>query len=110
MAMVGITVTERAAKRIKALVGGQGDEAKGLRLKVVGGGCSGLQYKMDIDAAQPGDRVFERDGARVVVDIKSLLFLNGTELDYEEGIMESGFRVNNPNVKRSCGCGASFGI
>jgi len=110
VANIGITLTERAASKIRALLDSSGKEEGGLRLKVAGGGCSGLQYKMDIDVSRDGDKVFERDGARVVVDLKSLLFLNGTELDYEEGLMESGFRINNPNVKRSCGCGASFGV
>ena len=81
---------------------------KGLRVKVVGGGCSGLQYKMDLDEERDGDKVFERDGAKLLVDRKSFLYLNGTELDYDEELMTSGFKLRNPNVKRSCGCGSSF--
>jgi len=76
----------------------------------VGGGCSGLQYKLDLDTERAGDRVFEKEGAKVLVDMKSLLYLNGTELDYREGLMESGFVFQNPNVKRSCGCGTSFTV
>ena len=80
----------------------------GLRVKVVGGGCSGLQYRMELDSAQDRDKVFERDGARLIVDKKSFLYLNGSELDYSEELMASGFKVVNPNAKRTCGCGESF--
>lgn len=108
--MVGVSITESAAEKIKQLLAAEQQEARkeGLRLKVVGGGCSGLQYKMDLDAAKPGDRVFEKDGAKILVDMKSLLYLNGTELDYKEELMQSGFVFQNPNVKRACGCGTSF--
>ena len=106
----GVSITDRAAEKIKQLAAAKNEEGQGLRLKVVGGGCSGLQYKMDLDAQRPGDRVFEKDGARVLVDMKSLLYLNGTELDYKEELMQSGFVFQNPNVKRSCGCGTSFGV
>jgi len=81
-----------------------------LRLKVVGGGCSGLQYKVDFDAPKGTDKVFEKDGAKVFVDMKSLLYLSGTELDYKDELMQSGFVFQNPNVKRACGCGASFTV
>lgn len=107
---VGVSVTDRAAQRIKELVAVENREGQGLRLKVVGGGCSGLQYKMDLDSERAGDRLFEKDGAKVLVDMKSLLYLSGTELDYREGLMESGFVFQNPNVKRSCGCGTSFAV
>jgi iron-sulfur cluster assembly protein len=105
-----VSITERAAKRIKDVLAAEKREGEGLRLKVVGGGCSGLQYKMDFDAQRAGDRIFEKDGAKVLVDMKSLLYLNGMELDYKEGLMESGFVFQNPNVKRSCGCGTSFAV
>ncbi len=107
---VGVHITDRAAERIKKLLEVENRKAQGLRLKVVGGGCSGLQYKLDLDVQRPGDRVFEREGAKVLVDLKSLLYVSGTELDYKEGLMESGFVFQNPNVKRSCGCGASFTV
>ncbi len=83
---------------------------KGLRVKVVGGGCSGLQYKMDLDDPRQGDKVFERDGAKIVVDRKSFLYLNGTVLDFQDSLMKTGFTLDNPNVKRSCGCGQSFSV
>jgi len=103
-----ISLTEDAARKIHALVAEKGLADGGLRVKVVGGGCSGLTYKMDLDRPREGDRVFERDGAKLVVDRKSFLYLRGTELDYKEELMASGFNLRNPNVKRTCGCGASF--
>jgi iron-sulfur cluster assembly protein len=102
-----ISLSENAARKIRQLVADKGVEA-GLRVKVVGGGCSGLQYRMEIDAAKERDKIFEREGARLIVDKKSFLYLNGSELDYGEELMSAGFKVVNPNVKRSCGCGESF--
>ena len=106
---MAITLTDNAVERILALVG-DAEVAKGLRVKVIGGGCSGLQYKMDLDEAREGDKIFERNGAKVVVDRKSFLYLNGTELDYSDGLMAAGFNLQNPNVKRTCGCGQSFSV
>jgi iron-sulfur cluster assembly protein len=103
-----IEMTEQAAARIERLVADKGRPDAGLRVKVVGGGCSGLTYKMDLDEVRQGDKVFERGGAKLVVDRKSFLYLNGTVLDYQDGLMSSGFNLQNPNVKRSCGCGSSF--
>ena len=107
---VGVSITDRAAKRIQEILAAEKREGQGLRLKVVGGGCSGLQYKLDFDTQRAGDRIFENDGAMVLVDMKSLLYLSGLELDYKDGLMESGFVFQNPNVKRSCGCGTSFTV
>jgi iron-sulfur cluster assembly protein len=106
----GVKISDRAANRIKELIAAENKENHGLRVKVVGGGCSGLQYKMALDSPTPKDRIFENEGAKVIVDLKSLLYLNGTELEYRETLMESGFVFENPNVKRSCGCGASFTV
>ena len=106
----GISLSDAAVAKICALVPHSEAEERGLRIKVVGGGCSGLSYKMDLDQKRDGDRLFEREGAKVIVDRKSYLYLNGTELDYSEDLMNSGFNLRNPNVKRSCGCGASFGV
>lgn len=103
-----ITISQSAAQKIKVLIGDQ--TGKVLRVKVIGGGCSGLQYKLDIDEVRAGDKAFEKDGVTVVTDRKSYLYLHGTELDYAEGLMESGFKLHNPNVKSSCGCGASFSV
>jgi iron-sulfur cluster assembly protein len=110
VAAAGITLTDNAVQKIRALVANDESAERGLRVKVVGGGCSGLSYKMDLDQKRDGDRVFERDGARIIVDRKSYLYLNGTELDYADDLMHAGFNLRNPNVKRSCGCGASFGV
>ncbi|MDG2307945.1 MAG: iron-sulfur cluster assembly accessory protein [Candidatus Binatia bacterium] len=110
MAAKGITLSDAAVTKIRTLVPDGEDEERGLRVKVIGGGCSGLSYKMDLDEKRTGDRVFERDGARIIIDRKSYLYLNGTELDYADDLMQSGFNLQNPNVKRSCGCGASFGV
>ncbi|HVH90442.1 MAG TPA: iron-sulfur cluster assembly accessory protein [Candidatus Acidoferrum sp.] len=106
----GVSITDRAVEKIKQQLAAEKREGQGLRVKVVGGGCSGLQNKLDFDTSRAGDKVFEKDGAKVLVDMKSLLYLNGTELDYKEGLMQSGFALQNPNVKRSCGCGVSFTV
>jgi iron-sulfur cluster assembly accessory protein len=101
-----MTITDRAALRIRALLAGMRD--RGLRVKVVEGGCSGFEYKMAIDTVGAEDRVFERDGARVLLDPRSMAHLSGTTLDYKSEVMQSGFVFNNPNVKATCGCGTSF--
>jgi iron-sulfur cluster assembly protein len=110
-AIATIHVTERAAKKIRVLLEKEGvsPEIGGLRVGVQGGGCSGLSYAMRLDT-QPRDRdkVIEEFGTRVFVDPKSLLYLNGTTLDYEETLMRQGFVFQNPNAARSCGCGSSF--
>ena len=106
----GITLTDNAVQKILALVASDQSDEKGLRVKVVGGGCSGLQYKMDLDVERTGDKVFTNGDAKILVDRKSFLYLNGTEVHYEEGLMESGFKLRNPNIKRECGCGASFTV
>src|SRR5262249_39998909 len=106
--MPAIGITDQAAQKIQALVSERRIEQGGLRVKVVGGGCSGLTYKMDIDQQRDGDRVFEQAGAKLLVDRKSFLYLNGTVLDFKDELMSSGFNLQNPNVKRTCGCGSSF--
>jgi iron-sulfur cluster assembly protein len=106
-----INVSERAAKKILELLAKDGvsPEQGGLRVGVQGGGCSGLSYAMRLDTqARDRDKVFEEFGARVFVDPKSLLYLNGTTLEYEETLMRQGFAFVNPNAARSCGCGSSF--
>ena len=108
MPATGITLSDSAVAKIRTLVPGAETAARGLRVKVVGGGCSGLSYKMDLDQPREGDKVFEHAGAKLVIDRKSFLYLKGTELDYKEELMASGFNLRNPNVKRSCGCGSSF--
>ena len=108
--MIGeITLTDRAAEKIQKLLAAA-NEGNGLRVQVVEGGCSGFEYKMVIDERTAEDRVFEKNGARIFLDPKSVLHLNGTELDYKDSLMQSGFVFNNPNVKGTCGCGTSFAV
>ena len=104
-----ITVTSLAAEKIKGIKAAQTAPADaGLRIRVVGGGCSGFQYQLAFDAPQPGDQVIEQDGVTVLVDPKSFLYLSGTEIDYVDGLTGAGFTLKNPNAKGSCGCGSSF--
>lgn len=105
-----IKITETAAKKIIDGVREAAGSGDGLRVRVIGGGCSGLQYKMVIDTERKGDKVFEHQGAKLYVDRKSYLYLNGTQLDYVDSLMNVGFRLDNPNVKRTCGCGESFSV
>ena len=109
--MAGIEISEKAASRIRVMIGEKGTPGGGLRLGVKGGGCSGLSYFVDW-AAGPSrlDQVIERDGARVFVDPKSAVSLAGTTVDYQQTLMQSGFVFRNPNVKSACGCGESFTI
>ena len=102
-----ITLSDRAAEKIRQLLAGNSDE-KGVRLRVVAGGCSGFEYKMAIDAPAAQDRIIEKNGARILLDANSVVHLNGTELDYKDDLMQSGFIFINPNVKSTCGCGTSF--
>jgi iron-sulfur cluster assembly protein len=107
-----IQITELAARKIRALMAKQGIDEGGLRIGVKGGGCSGLSYTFAWEReARAGDEVFDGpEGAKVFVDKKSLLYLNGTVLDYDEtNLISKGFVFNNPNAKSTCGCGSSFG-
>ncbi len=105
-----IQVSDKAAGRILDSVREAGNTGDGLRVRVIGGGCSGLQYKLAIDSEKKGDKVIEHLGARLYVDRKSYLYLNGTTVDYADGLTDVGFRLDNPNVKKSCGCGESFSV
>ena len=103
-----IQVTEKAVQKIRQAFAKEG-VAGGLRLGVLGGGCSGLSYQFKFDARErPTDKIFEFDGVKVLVDPKSMLYLNGMTLDYKESLMQSGFVFENPNAQKSCGCGTSF--
>jgi iron-sulfur cluster assembly protein len=106
-----LNVTDRAIKRIRVAMAKEGvsPEEGGLRLGVMGGGCSGLSYSIKFDTRpRERDRIYEFDGVRVFVDPKSFLYLHGMTLDYEETLMRQGFNFINPNSSRSCGCGSSF--
>jgi iron-sulfur cluster assembly protein len=107
----GIQVTDKAIQKIRSAIAKEGisPEEGGLRLGVMGGGCSGLSYSIKFDT-QPRerDRIYEFDGVRIFVDPKSFIYLHGMTLDYEETLMRQGFNFINPNSSRSCGCGSSF--
>ncbi len=104
-----IKVTSNAAQKVSSLLQRQGRPAGVLRVAVVGGGCSGLQYKMDLQD-QPANRdiLVESSGIKVVVDPKSALYVTGSELDYVDALQDGGFKVKNPNAASSCSCGESF--
>lgn len=85
-------------------------EGKALRLAVVGGGCSGLSYKMDFDTQKEKDKVFEFENFKVVIDLKSSIYLKGVTVDFEDGLNGKGFVFKNPNAKNTCGCGESFSV
>jgi iron-sulfur cluster insertion protein len=105
------SVTENAARRIGAILAKEAQAGMKLRISVSGGGCSGFQYGFELDDRdEDGDIAVERDGARVVIDGMSLLYMIGSEVDYVEDLSGSYFRVNNPNASSSCGCGNSFAV
>jgi iron-sulfur cluster assembly protein len=102
-------VTEKAAKQLISVQAREGKQDFFLRVSVVGGGCSGFSYKMSFEDKQnEGDKVFEHFGVKVLIDPKSLLFLDKTQLDFSDGLNGQGFTFQNPNAKTTCGCGSSF--
>src|SRR5690349_17951791 len=104
-----IKLTPGAATKVSSLLTKQGRASGVLRVSVVGGGCSGLQYKMDLqDGPANRDILVETGGVRVVVDPKSALYVTGSELDYVDALQDGGFKVKNPNAATSCSCGESF--
>lgn len=104
-----IALTPIAADKVRQLLTGRGTPEIGLRIGVRGGGCSGNSYYMEFcEALTPGDEIVESNGVKLFVDLKSLVLLGGTEIDYVEGLMGAGFKFNNPNVKHNCACGESF--
>ena len=107
---MAITLTDRAAEEVKTIAARNNVECEPhLRVAVKGGGCSGFSYVLDLcEGPADGDEVFESQGVRVLCDPKSYLYLNGTEVDFRDELMNRGFIFNNPNAKDSCGCGASF--
>lgn len=107
---MSITVTEKAAERVSRFLANRG-KGVGVRLGVRTSGCSGLAYVLEfVDEIEADDEVFEDRGVKVIVDKKSLVYLDGTELDFTKEGLNEGFRFNNPNVKNECGCGESFTI
>ena len=107
---MGVTLTEKAATHVTNYLARRG-KGVGIRLGVRTSGCSGMAYKLEfVDEQLPEDLVFESHGVRVVVDPKSLPYLEGTELDFVREGLNEGFKFNNPNVKDACGCGESFNV
>jgi len=109
-----VTVTDKAKARVKQLMeeAGHGNDASYfLRVSVVGGGCSGLSYKIDFDnVLKPSDQVFDNEDLKIVTDLKSFLYLVNTELDFSDGLNGKGFYFQNPNASRTCACGESFAV
>ncbi|HKL18925.1 MAG TPA: iron-sulfur cluster assembly accessory protein [Halalkalibaculum sp.] len=112
---MSITISDRAAQRINEIREEKHlpDDSK-LRVGVVSGGCSGLTYELDFDDNDPdesdNDQLFEDNGIKLIVDMRSFLYLSGTELDYTEGLQGEGFHFQNPNASRTCSCGESFSV
>ncbi len=109
-----ILISDKAKEKVIKLMEDAGvgtDPSYFLRVGVVGGGCSGLSYKLDFDnEVKPMDQVFEDKGLKIVTDLKSFLYLVNTELEFSDGLNGKGFYFNNPNASRSCGCGESFAV
>lgn len=106
-----IQISQMAAQQISHLKGQEKSKEAFLRVSVIGGGCSGLSYKMRFDTeVKEKDRVFEEKGVKLVIDSKSYLHLVGTTLDFDGGLNGQGFSFNNPNASRTCGCGSSFSV
>ena len=101
-----VTLTDKAAGKVKELM--NGDAQQGLRVAIRGGGCSGFQYALAFDQQRDEDQVFEYSDIRLLIDRESLPFVDGSEVDFVDGLQGAGFAVNNPNVVAACGCGQSF--
>lgn len=106
-----LTLTETAVNKVKEIMTQQSPVPAGLRVAVVGGGCSGFSYHMAFEGQSNGmDKILDFGGLKVFIDQASLLYLEGTEIDYAETLEGAGFKFNNPNVKHTCGCGSSFSV
>ncbi|MEZ5017828.1 MAG: iron-sulfur cluster assembly accessory protein [Flavipsychrobacter sp.] len=107
-----IYISDKAKEKVRELkANAELDDSYFLRVGVVGGGCSGLSYKLDFDnEEQPNDQVFEDNGVKLVTDLKSFLYLCDTTLEFSDGLNGKGFHFSNPNASRSCGCGESFAV
>ena len=105
-----IEMTERAAQHVREFLDNRG-KGEGIRVGIRTAGCSGLAYVLEfVDEASPDDQIFESHGIKILVDPKSLIYIDGTELDFVREGLNEGFQFNNPNVKDSCGCGESFTV
>ena len=107
MDQTAVSITKSAAEKIKDLLTEEGSNMK-MRLSISGGGCSGFQYGFSMEEGQNDDIIFNENGAELVIDKVSIMYLNGSVVDFEDKLIESSFKVNNPNAASSCGCGTSF--
>jgi iron-sulfur cluster assembly protein len=107
-----ISFSDKGAEKVREFLSAQGTDMglAGLRVGVRGGGCSGFQYQLAFDEQHENDAVFESHGLKLLVDKDSLVFVQGSTIDYEESLQGAGFKVNNPNVVAACGCGSSFRV
>ncbi|MGD8858978.1 MAG: iron-sulfur cluster insertion protein ErpA [Myxococcales bacterium] len=107
-----INLTERASEKVKEIQNAEDLQGQGLRVRVIGGGCSGFSYDLffDDEINDAIDETFESHGIPIYVDMMSLTYLEGTEIDYVEGLYGAGFKFNNPTAKSTCGCGSSFAV
>ena len=106
-----IELTKRAAKRISAILKAEDKNDYGLRVEVISGGCSGMNYNMTFDNKQNEfDKVFKSEGIKIYCDLKSWLYLKGVKVDFSDDMLSGGFQIVNPNAKRTCGCGTSFSV
>jgi len=104
-----ITLTKNAAKRVNAILNGENKKGYALRVTVNGGGCSGMSYNLTFDNKQKEfDKIYESNGVKIFCDIKSWVYVKGTEIDFSDDLLSGGFKLNNPNANRTCGCGTSF--
>jgi len=104
-----IKLTDNAVKRVNAILTGEKKEGYFLRISVVGGGCSGMSYNLSFDNKEGEfDKMYECNGVKVVCDVKSWFYVKGTEIDFSDDLLSGGFKLNNPNANRTCGCGTSF--
>ena len=105
-----VSLTEKAASKVKQMLEKENKKEYGLRVGIVMGGCSGYMYDISLDKApKESDIVIEEKGVRIFMNPESITFMKGSTVDYKEGLQNAGFKINNPNVKRSCGCGHSVG-
>ena len=103
-----VTLTETAARHVAEIIGQPNTEAKGLRIYIETGGCSGMSYAMEIAPRKEGDDAFDCFGVNLFVEDRGLVYLAGSVIDYKDGLSGAGFRITNPNAKQTCGCGKSF--
>ena len=104
-----IILTDNAAKRVSAILKGEGKDRYALRVSVVGGGCSGMSYNLTFDNKEKEfDKIYHSRGIKILCDVKSWFYIKGTEIDFADDLLSGGFQLNNPNANRTCGCGTSF--